>query len=114
MAFSTQCMTKGCGKQMEPYIDPKTDKVYCSECDGEITNLTYFAKQQMKSSKQYKAKAAVSFAVKCKNCNKEERPKLVGKNKDIVCPSCNKEHQHLSEPFKIMLREKLKTVAQDV
>ena len=75
---------------MEPYIDPKTDKVFCSECDGEITNLTYFAKQQMKSSKQYKQKAAVSFAVKCKDCNKEERPKIVGKNKDIVCPSCNR------------------------
>lgn len=117
MAFSTHCTNKGCKKQsdtMEPYIDPKTDKVYCSECDGEITNLTYFAKQQMKASKQFKPKAAVSFAVKCKKCGKEERPKLVGKAQKIVCPACDTEHTQLSEPFKIMLREKLKTAGQDV
>lgn len=106
------CGNKGCGKQMEPYIDPKDDKVYCSECDKEIPNITHFAKMQMKSLKQYKQKKAVSFSVKCQSCGKDERPKLV--NKDIVCPGCNKPHSHLSEPFKIMLREKLKTVSHDV
>jgi Zn finger protein HypA/HybF involved in hydrogenase expression len=97
---------------MEPYIDPKTDKVYCSTCDQELTNITHFAKVQMKTLKQYKAKIPTSFSVKCKHCNKEARPKLVGQ--DIVCPSCNKNHDHLSEPFKIMLREKLKTASQDI
>lgn len=115
MAFATNCTHKGCGKFMEPYIDPKTDKVFCEKCDGEITNITYFAKQQMKSSKQYKQKNQVSFMIKCVKCGKEDRPKLVGKApQDVVCPHCRQPHSHLSEPFKIMLREKLKTVAQDV
>lgn len=112
MPFATSCSNKGCGKHMEPYIDPKDDKVYCSACDKELSNITYFTKMQMKSNKQYKPKNTVSFMVKCSKCNKEDRPKLV--NKDIVCPNCNKPHDHLSEPFKIMLREKLKTAGQDV
>lgn len=112
MPFSTFCTNKGCGKQMEPYLDPKTDKVYCSLCDKELPNMTYFAKVQMKSLKQYKQKQAVVFGVKCQSCGKEAQPKVVGD--DIVCPSCNKAHEHLSEPFKIMLRDKLKTVNKDV
>lgn len=115
MAFSSICTNKGCGKQMEPYIDPKEDKVYCSLCDKEILNLTFFAKNQMKSTKQYKQKSTVSFMIKCTSCNKEDRPKLIGKDpQEVICPHCRKPHAHLSEPFKIMLREKLKTVAQDV
>lgn len=106
------CTNKGCGKLQEPYIDPKTDKVYCSLCDLEISNITHFAKIQMKTLKQYKAKKTISFAIKCPSCNKEDRPKVVGQ--DIVCVNCKKPMTHLSEPFKIMLREKLKTVAQDV
>lgn len=112
MPFMMPCTNKGCGKQMEPYIDPKDDKVYCSECDREITNITHFAKIQMKSLKQFRQKKGISFQVDCKNCGKKERPKLV--KDDIVCPACNKAHTHLSEPFKIMLREKLKTAGQDL
>lgn len=112
MPFMMNCTNKGCCKQMEPYIDPKDDKVYCAECNKELSNITYFAKVQLKSLKQFKQKKAVSFAVKCRNCGKEERPKVV--KEDIVCPACNKAHTHLSEPFKIMLREKLKTAGQDL
>ena len=54
--FFIYCTNKGCGVQMEPYIDPKTDKVYCSACDNEIANITHFTKVQMKSLKQYKQK----------------------------------------------------------
>lgn len=106
------CNNRGCGKQMEPYLNKADDKVYCSDCDQEITNATHFVKVQMKAMKQYKEKKSISFAVKCQKCGKEDRPKVVGE--DIVCPSCRKPHEHLSEPFKIMLREKLKTVGQDV
>lgn len=112
MPFSLQCTNKGCCQIMEPYLDPTNDKVYCSLCEKELPNVTYFTKAQMKSMKQYKQKKSTSFSVKCQSCGKEERPKLV--NKDIVCPGCNKAHTNLSEPFKIMLREKLKTVNQDV
>ena len=97
---------------MEPYLDPKDDKVYCSECDREIANITHFAKIQMKALKQFRQKKVISFAVKCQKCGKEDRPKLVGE--DIVCQACKKPLDHLSEPFKIMLREKLKTVSNDV
>lgn len=110
--FSMPCTNKGCHKLQEPYLDPKTDKVYCSLCNLEISNITHFAKMQMKSLKQYKQKNMTSFAIKCPKCGKEERPKVVGQ--DIVCAGCKKPMDHLSEPFKLMLREKLKTVTQDV
>lgn len=112
MAFSTYCTNKGCGKHMEPYLDSSDDKVYCSVCDNEIPNITHFAKMQMKTLKQFKKKTQLSFSVKCKKCNKEDRPKIV--NNDVQCPYCKVSHTHLSEPFKIMLREKLKTADQDI
>lgn len=112
MPFSMYCTTKGCSKQMDPYLDPKTDKVYCSLCDNEILNITHFAKIQMKALKQFKQKKVVSFAVKCLKCGKEERPQIV--NDDIVCRACKKPMDHLSEPFKIMLKDKLKTAGKDV
>lgn len=112
MPFSTVCSNKECSKQMEPYIDPKTDKVYCSLCDKELTNASHFVKVQMKTLKQYRQKILTSFSVKCQKCGKEARPNLV--KDDIVCPGCHKSHEHLSEPFKIMLREKLKTAGKDI
>lgn len=112
MPFSMSCSNKGCGKVMEPYLDVKEDKVYCSVCDRELVNVTYFVKVQMKSLKQFRQKKITPFAVKCQKCGKEDRPKLV--KDDIVCVGCNKTLDHLSEPFKIMLREKLKTTDKDV
>jgi len=112
MAFSTNCTNKGCGKLQEPYLDPNDDKVYCSACDKEILNLTYFAKAQMKSSKQYKQKTAVAFGVKCSKCGKEGRPKI--KDDEVVCGSCLKELDNLSLPFKNMLKQKLRTVDKDI
>lgn len=103
--------TKKCG-QMEPYMDPKTEIVYCSLCNTEIPNITHFTKVTLKNLKQFRQKQAVPFGVKCQNCNKEAQPKIVGD--DIVCPGCNKPHKHLSEPFKMMLKDKLKTTNKDV
>lgn len=96
----------------EPYIDPKTDKVYCSLCDKEIVNVTYFTKVQMKSLKQFKQKTTISFGVKCDKCGKEDRPKLI--NDNVVCSSCNKPLDKLSVPFINMLKKELKTVGKDV
>lgn len=112
MPFSMVCNNKGCGKQMEPYLDPKTDKVYCSLCNKEITNITHFAKIQMKALKQFKQKIATSFAVKCSKCGKEARPKLL--NDDVVCGECLRSLDNLSLPFKNMLKEQLKTVGKDI
>jgi len=112
MPFSTFCTNKGCGKIQEPYLDPQDNKVYCSACDGEITNITPFVKTQMKSMKQFKQKKSKPFVFKCAKCGKEERPKIV--NDDIVCGACAKPMDNLSPIFKNMLKDKLKTVDKDV
>jgi hypothetical protein len=105
--FSMSCTNKGCYKQMEPFLDPATNKVHCSICDGELINVTNFTKNQMKANKQFRKKNSVAFGVKCNSCGKEDRPVIV--NNDIVCSSCKKPLKQLSEPFKIMLRDKLKS-----
>lgn len=115
MPFAMFCVHKGCKgtvDQMEPYLDPNTDKVYCSRCDQELPNITHFVKVQMKQLKQFRAKQAVAFGTKCKSCGKEAQPVIVGD--DIVCPGCKKPHTHLSEPFKRMLKDKLKTANKEV
>lgn len=111
MPFAMSCTNKGCGKTQEPYLDLKDDKVYCSLCDREIPNISYFAKVQMKSLKQFRQRKIASFSVKCRSCEREERPKIV--NDDVVCGSCSKPLDHLSLPFKNMLKEKLKTVDRE-
>lgn len=121
MAVSLVCMNKyldektkkqkTCG-QMEPYMDPKTEKIYCSLCDSEMTNVTHFMKVTMKTLKQFKQKLTVPFAVKCQNCGKEAQPKIA--KDDVICPQCSKPHQHLSEPFKIMLKDKLRTANKEL
>jgi len=112
MAFSTFCTTKGCGKIQEPFLDPQDNKVYCSLCEGEITNLTPFVKNQMKASKQFRQKKIKPFAVKCMKCGREERPKV--ENNDIVCGVCSQPMDNLSPIFKNMLKEKLKTIDKEV
>lgn len=112
MPFSMPCNNKGCGKMQEPYIDTKDDKVYCSLCDKEMANISHFTKVQMKSLKQFKQKTTVSFSVKCRSCNKEGRPKVI--KEEVVCSSCMKPLDHLSIPFKNMLKEQLKTADKDI
>jgi uncharacterized CHY-type Zn-finger protein len=112
MPFAMSCTNKGCYKTQEPYLDPKDDKVYCSVCDKEIANISYFAKVQMKGMKQFRQKKSTSFAVKCGKCDKTERPKVV--NDDVVCGVCSKPLDNLSLPFKNMLKEKLKTADKEI
>jgi len=112
MPFSVVCPNKGCGQLMEPYIDPASNIVYCSSCDKEINNITHFIKHQMKQFKQFKPKKNISFGVKCKNCNTEDRPLL--QDKEVICPKCKKPHSHLSEAFKLMLKDNLKKVNTDI
>ena len=108
MAVNVTCTS--CGKFMEPYIDKK-DKTYCSICDCELTNISHFAKHQMKACGQIKKKEQKSFAFKCTSCGKTDRPLL---NKaDVVCSNCKKP-MNLPEAYKIMLREQLKLVDKDI
>jgi ribosomal protein L34E len=112
MAFSTFCTNKGCGANMTPYLDPQDNKVYCEKCDNEITNITQFAKSQMKANKQFKQKQNKPFVFKCNNCKKEDTPIIL--NNDVVCGSCQKPLDNLSPIFKNMLKDKLKTTKKDV
>lgn len=111
MAFSIQCSHKGCQKLQAPYIDLTNSKVYCSLCDGELT-VTQFVMHQMKMNKQFRKKEDKSFSIKCPQCGKEDRPTLSGK--DILCSGCKKPMNHLTEQFKIMLREQLPQAGKDV
>jgi ribosomal protein L34E len=111
MPLMLNCTNKECGKYMEPYLKPKTDLVYCSECDCELTNTNHFIISQMKALKQFKKKVQESFAIKCHQCKKQQRPLL--KDKAIICPACKTEHI-LSEPIKIMLSLCLKSAGSDI
>lgn len=113
MAFTMTCTNKGCGNTQTPYLDRDTDQVFCSMCNKEILNVTVFAKNQMKMSKQYKQKEKKSFSIKCNACKAESRPKIV--KDDVVCGSCNKNlNGQLSPPYLIMLKQQLKKADQDV
>lgn len=112
MPFQMPCTNPKCGKLQSPYIDPKTDEVFCELCNMKITNITHFAKIQMKTLKQYREKKKVSFAVKCPKCSAEERPVIV--NDDIFCASCQSKMDHLSETFKRMLLMQLSKADKEI
>lgn len=109
MALSTVCPT--CNKQMEPYLDKKSDLVYCDLCNADI-KANHFIKIQMKTLKQYKEKKTVPFAVKCQKCQLEDQPEIKGEK--VICPKCKTEHTHLSEPFRLMLKNNLKNFKKDI
>lgn len=90
---------------MEPYIDKDTDKVYCSECNQELVNMTYFTKQQLKTLKQYRPKSTSGFLVKCNDCKAQDKPTLVGG--DVKCRHCGGNLDHLTRQFKLMLKQQI-------
>lgn len=110
MPVSMPCSV--CHKMQQPFIDPKTEKVFCELCDEEQPNVNHFTKIQLKTLKQYRPKSTAPFSVKCASCQKEAQPKVI--NNEVSCPFCLKPHSHLSEPFKLMLKTQLKTVNKDV
>ncbi len=105
MPVQLQCPHKGCMKIQEPWLDPKDNKVYCSACEKEVTNVTHFMITQLKTLKQYRPKNTTAFAVKCSHCSKEAAPIL--SNNDVLCSGCNKPLNHLSPIFKNMLKDQL-------
>lgn len=107
MPFMINCTNKGCCKHTAALLDLQTDKVHCEFCDGEI-NVTFFTKSQLKSFKQVKQKQneQQSYSFKCNKCLKSSTPIL--KDKQFVCKFCAEIFTNISEPFKIILKEKLK------
>jgi Zn finger protein HypA/HybF involved in hydrogenase expression len=96
-----------CGT-VEVYMDKNTEKVYCPLCHNEMPNINHFTKITLKNLKQYAPKSTATFMVKCQKCSVEAQP--VSCNGEIVCAACKRPHQHLTEPFKLMLKDQLKTM----
>lgn len=94
-----------CKRQKIVYIDKKNDKVSCSECEAELP-ATHYLKVQLKTLQQYKPKVQVPFQVKCENCKKEGTPKL--KNDNLLCFNCLKPLAHITEHFKLAIKNFLK------
>lgn len=103
MAVQIQCPHKGCMKLQPAWLDPLDNKVYCSLCEKEISNINHFIKIQLKTLKQYKPKKTIPFAVKCDACGKEDTPII--KNNNIVCSKCNDSLNKLTPIYKNMLKD---------
>lgn len=109
MPFRTYCQHKECRKEMLPLIDKKTNKVYCGECDLEITTIDPFMKAQLIGMGQVKTANAkkASFGVVCPKCSVKDTPTIKG---DLAfCRGCNTDiTASISKPFILMLKEMVK------
>lgn len=110
MAFVIFCDNKGCKKpEQEPLLDVATNKVYCSECGGEIKSVTTFAKASMRGMGQVKreAKSQQAFSVKCNGCSKTNQPLL--KKTLLLCPNCGREHDGIPKTYAHAIKQFLMT-----
>lgn len=91
MPFMIYCDNKGCMANCTPLLDPITNDAICDECGKKISNITSFAKKQMKSLGQVKKieTQQTAFSVPCKKCNKTGKP--IVKNNKAFCFSCSEE-----------------------
>lgn len=112
--MSVQMQCPHCKKVQSPFLNPKTDEVFCGAeaCEKKIETVNHFIKMQLKALKQYREQKKVAFGVKCQKCGKEEKPKDTGK--DIVCGACGEPLDHLTDTFKRMLKSQLTKVDKDV
>lgn len=107
MALLLSCNNKGCGKSnVVAGLDLETKKVYCPECDGEITGISSFTISQLKNLKQIRKPKKEAFGVVCATCKHHALPLLL-ENK-LVCPKCKQLHQNIPIAFQSLIREKIK------
>lgn len=109
MPVRISCPT--CKKEMEPYLDKKSDLVFCDCCNADC-NANHFLKMQLKAFKQYREPKIESFAVICNNCNHKGTPVL--KKNNVCCAKCSKPITTIGDAFKKMLIEFLPTAQKDV
>ncbi len=111
MACRIYCNNQGCNKESEPGLDKATNKVYCGECDQEISNITHFTIQTLKTLKQYrKTVTKESYSIKCTDCSKEARPQLI--NNKLYCKHCQVEMK-ISLPVANLLKQNLKNILKE-
>ena len=104
MAFIVTCTNKGCFEQNTPALD-SNNCVICGECGKEIANISDFTKRQMKSMGQVVKDSKKQYSFKCVKCSKSEQPKIV--NNKFLCKFCDNEFTNISEPFKLIMKDKL-------
>ena len=104
MAFLIQWSNKGCYQLQAARLNTTTDEVICQNCGKSISNVTSFAKTQLKHLKQTTktAKVQETYSIKCEHCSEADVPSLAEGDK-LVCKRCNKELTQISYPFKMML-----------
>jgi Zn finger protein HypA/HybF involved in hydrogenase expression len=97
MAMMTNCTCRGCHKLNEPVLDKVSRAVFCSECGGEQTGITDFAKRSMESMGQIKRHSLKkeAFSIECSGCKRIAVPLLLGNGK-LQCPLCKAQHMTLS------------------
>lgn len=108
MPFRTFCNSadKNCRKEIHPVIDKETEKVFCPECELEITSVDPFMKRQLISMGQVlkESQEKTPYAIKCEHCGKKKQP-VLGQKREILCGACGKDiTASLSGPFVEMLR----------
>lgn len=101
--FIINCDNKGCGKSTQATLDMEDNKVYCSECNKSINNVTIFTKNQLKNLKQIRRPKKESFSTKCHVCSHEALPKLV--NDKLCCVKCNAHLVKIPKSFEILTKE---------
>jgi hypothetical protein len=110
MVIELNCTIKGCQKFMQPVLDTKSNKVFCSVCDGEQT-ASHFTKINLKTVGQIRKAGKSAYSVKCASCKWEAMPKVV--NNQLACPQCSAAHKSVSKPFETLIREAIKKNTQD-
>jgi hypothetical protein len=105
MAFAVNCTNKGCGKLTECMLDVKTNEVFCAECDKPISNITHFAKVQLKALGQIRKDKKENYSIKCDVCSRSARPIL--KDDKALCKFCSAE-LNVSRQFIIILKDFVK------
>ena len=107
MAFIIQCDNRGCLQTQAALLDVESNNVICAECGNTITNVTHFAKIQLKSLGQTtkRVKSQQTYSVKCNHCSASGVPTLA--EDKLICKSCNKEITGLSSTFVTLLKSVL-------
>ena len=94
------CDNKGCMKQSNALLDPKTMEVICQECGKPIKNVSVSMKRTLKSFGQFiHNNKKTAFMMNCMSC-KANREVVFNEKKETVCGICG-------NPIKVQASMKL-------
>lgn len=83
------CNNKGCMKNVEAKLDPKTNDVICPECGQVISNISESMKRTLKTFGQIiRDTPKQAFTMACMECN-ANRQVVLDNNDNPVCSVCH-------------------------